>query len=194
MRRRAFIAWAGSAAALWSLSARAQPARKVHRVALIFPNAPVSDMAGPEPINRYAKVFVHALRDLGYVEGRNLILERRSAEGHYERFDAIVADLAASKIDVIVGASNFLAEAAKRVTSTLPLVAAPLIAPAETGIVASLARPGGNITGFTNDVSPEIEGKRLQMLKEVAPAVTRIAFIGTKAEWERPHGANVRAA
>jgi putative ABC transport system substrate-binding protein len=151
-------------------------------------------MAGPAPINRYAKVFVHALRDLGYVEGRNLILERRSAEGQYERFDAIVADLAASQIDVIVGASNFLAEAVKRVTSTLPLVAAPLSTPVEAGIVTSLARPGGNITGFTNDASPDIEGKRLQMLKEAAPAVTRIAFIGTKAEWERPHGVNVRAA
>jgi putative ABC transport system substrate-binding protein len=192
MRRREFIVSVGSAAALWPRAAGAQPAPTVHRVALVFPNAPVSDMAGPYPINRYAKVFVHALRDLGYLEGRNLVLERRSAEGRYERFDAILAELVASKIDVIV-APNTLAEAARRATSTVPIVLAGVFSPVEHRIVASLARPGGNITGFSFDAGPEIEGKRLQMLKEVAPAATRIAFLGTTSDWESPNGGSVRA-
>jgi putative ABC transport system substrate-binding protein len=152
-------------------------------------------MAGSDPINRYARVFVHTLRDLGYMEGRNLVLERRSAEGKYERFDAIVAELIASNIDVIIVTNTASAEAAKRRTSTLPIVmAAALVDPVEAGLVASLARPGGNITGFTYDVGPEIEGRRLQLLKEAAPAATRIAFLGTKQDWETPYGASVRAA
>jgi putative ABC transport system substrate-binding protein len=194
VRRREFITLVGGAAAAWPRTARAQPARKVYRVALVFPNAPVSDMAGSDPVNRYARVFVHALRDLGYMEGRNLVLERRSAEGKYERFDAIVAELIASNIDVIIVTNTANAEAAKRRTRTPPIVMAVLVDPVEAGLVASLARPGGNITGFTYDVGPEIEGRRLQLLKEAAPAATRIAFLGTKQDWETPYGAGLRAA
>jgi putative tryptophan/tyrosine transport system substrate-binding protein len=194
VRRRNFITLLGSAAVAWPRGACAQPARKVYRVALVFPNAPVSDMAGPDPINRYARVFVHALRDLGYMEGRNLDLERRSAEGKYERFDAIVDELVASKIDVIIVTSTASAEAAKRRTKILPIVMAALVDPVEAGIVASLARPGGNITGFTYDVGPEIEGRRLQLLKEAVPAATRIAFLGSRQDRESPHGDGARAA
>jgi putative tryptophan/tyrosine transport system substrate-binding protein len=195
MRRREFILSVGSAAAVWSRAARAQPAQRVRRVALVFPNAPVSDMAGPDPINRYAKAFVHALRDVGYVEGRHLILERRSAEGRYEQLDAIVTELVASKIDVIVipVGINAQREAAKRAASKVPVVMAGAYSPVEHRIVASLARPGGNITGFTFDAGPEIEGKRLQMLKEAVPAATRIAFLGISSDWEGPNGGSVRA-
>jgi ABC transporter substrate binding protein len=127
VRRREFITLVGGAAAAWPRMAHAQPARKVYRVALVFPNAPASDMAGSDPINHYAKAFVHALRDLGYVEGRNLVLERRSAEGKYERFDAIVEELVASKVDVIIATTTATVEAARRRSRTLPIVmAAPV--------------------------------------------------------------------
>lgn len=184
MRRREFITLIGGAAA-WPFAASAQRADRVHRVALIFPNAPVSDMTGPEPVNRYTKAFVHALRDLGYVEGSNLVLERRSAEGKYDRFAEIAAELIQGKIDVIVAANNFAIESLKRLTSTVPIIMAPSIDPVEAGLVESLARPGGNITGFTFDPGPEIEGRRLQLLKEAVPAANRIGFFGTRSEWEK---------
>jgi putative ABC transport system substrate-binding protein len=138
---------------------------------------------------------VHGLRELGYAEGKNLILERRSAEGRFERFGEILAELIARKPEVIVVAGvPELAQAAKRATSTVPIVMAAGYNPVETGIVASLARPGGNITGFTTHAGPEIEGKRLQMLKEAVPAATRIAFLGLKSVRESLDGASVRAA
>lgn len=185
MRRREFITVLGSAAATWPFAARAQQAGRVHRVALIFPNAPLSDMTGPEPVSRYVRAFVHALRDLGYAEGSSLVLERRSAEGRYDRFAEIAAELIQSKVDVIVAANNLAIDALKRVTSTVPIIMAPAIDPVESGLVESLARPGGNITGFTFDPGPEIEGRRLQLLKEAVPAASRIGFFGTRSEWEQ---------
>ena len=193
MKRREFLGGLGSVVVAWPLGARAQQAGRVYRVALIFPNAPASDMSGSEPVSRYARAFVHALRDLGYVEGSNLILERRSAEGKYERFSEIAAELVQSKIDVIVSANNLAIERLKRETSTVPIVMAPTIDPVEAGLVASLARPGGNITGFTLDAGPEIEGRRLQLLKEAAPAARRIAYLGTKYEWQQV-GPDLRTA
>src|SRR5262245_10903900 len=125
------------------------------------------------------------MRDLGYLEGSNLVLERRSSEGKCERFSEIAAELIQSKIDVIVAANNLAIESLKRVTRTVPIIMAPAIDPVEAGLVESLARPGGNITGFTFDPGPEIEGRRLQLLKEAVPAASRIGFFGTKSEWEQ---------
>ncbi len=178
---------------MWPVVARAQGAGSVRRVALIFPNAPVSDMTGPEPVSRYARAFVRALRDLGYVEGENLVLERRSAEGNYERFAGIAAELTQSKIDVIVSANNLAIEQLKRATNTVPIIMAPAVDPVQAGLVDSLARPGGNITGFTLDPGPGIEGQRLQLLKEAVPSARRIAYFGTKYEWEE-HGSELQSA
>jgi putative ABC transport system substrate-binding protein len=193
MRRREFITLLGGATVTRPFAARAQQAGSVHRVALIFPNAALSDMSGSEPTNRYARAFVHALRNLGYAEGSNLVLERRSAEGKYERFAEIAAELIRNKIDVIVAGSNPAIESLKRVTSTVPVVMAPAIDPVEAGLVKSLARPGGNITGFVLDPGPGIEGRRLQLLKEAVPVARRISFLGTKYEWEQV-GQDMRAA
>jgi len=190
MRRRRFLAALGATAS--PLAARAQPTAKIYRVGFVFPNAAVADMAGPNPANRYAAAFVQALRGLGYVEGKNLVIERRSAEGRYERFPIIVAELVASKVDVIVGASDALAEAGGRAGLAVPVVVAGLIAPLQTGVVASLARPGGNVTGFTFHAGSEIEGRRLQMLVEAVPKARRVAYLGTKLEWEGPDGTVVR--
>ena len=119
---------------------------------------------------------MQGLRALGYVEGQNLILERRSAEGRVERFGDIVAELVRLKADVIVTYTDAMAQAAKAVTTTLPIVMAGSVDPVGRGIVQSLARPGGNITGFASYDAPII-GKWLQLLKEIAPGVTRVAVL-----------------
>jgi putative ABC transport system substrate-binding protein len=139
------------------LSAGAQPAGKVYRVGLIAASVPVSEMAGPEPVSPSWRALAQGLRALGYVEGQNLILERRSAEGRHERFGDIVAELVRLKADVIVTGSTQLAGAAKAVTATVPIVMAVSVDPVSEGVVESLARPGGNITRLTSVVGPEIE-------------------------------------
>ena len=191
MKRRILLAAAAGGAA-GRFAAHAQPA-KTYRVGFVFPNAPVADMLGPEPRSRYAKAFVHALRALGYVEGQNLVLERRSAEGKSEQFDAIVSELVASRMDIIIGAGNPMAEAVKRAASTVPVVMAGLIDPLRAGIVTSLAKPGGGITGFTFHGGSEIEGRRLQMLKQAVPRANRVAYMYTSTDWEGPDGESVRA-
>ena len=161
---------------------------------MILTTSPVADIAGPDPVLPPWRALVHGLRDLGYIEGRNLVLERRSAEGRFERFGEIVTELVGRKVDVIVTAGNEAAQAAKRATSVVPIVMANSTNPVEAGIVASLARPGGNVTGLTYHTGPEVEARRLQMLKEVVPKATRIAFVGFRNEWEGPNGTSIRAA
>ena len=174
------------------LAAEAQPSGKaVYRVGLIFTTSPVSEMAGSQPVHPFARAFVHGLRDLGYVEGQNLILERRSAEGRFERFGDIVAELVRLRADVIVTVSDQMARAAKVVTTTIPIVMAVTIDPVGNGIVQSLARPGGNITGLTYVTGPEIEAKRLEILKDALPRAVRVAYL---ADWDGPSGKSFRAA
>ncbi len=176
------------------LTAEAQPAGRVYRVGLIFVTSPVSEMAGPEPVNPLARAFAHGLRDLGYVEGQNLILERRSAEGRVEQFGDIVAELVRLKADVIVTVANQMTQAAKAVTTTVPIVMGTGFDPVGEGLVQSLARPGGNITGLTISVSPEIEAKRLELLRDALPRTTRVAYLSTKENWEAASGRSVQAA
>ncbi len=193
--RRTFLATVTGATLAAPLAAGAQQAGKVYRVGLILPTTPVSEMAGPEPAIPTVRAFVQGLRALGYVEGQNLILERRSAEGRVERFGDIVAELVRLKADVIVTVGNTAVRAAKAVTTTVPIV---MIGsdPVGEGLVQSLARPGGNITGLTIAVGPEIEAKRLELLREMLPGVSRVAYLGSKEtkDWERSHGQSVRTA
>jgi putative ABC transport system substrate-binding protein len=190
MRRREFIALMGASVA-WPFTAEAQ--LKVHRVALVFTTAPVAEMAGPEPVNPYARVFVRALRALGYVEGQNLILYRRSAEGQFSRYHDIIAELIQLKTEVIQ--TGFPAvHRAEAASITVPIVSLFNFDPVEEGLVSSLARPGGNITGFTLSAGPEIDGKRIALLKEILPGAARIAYLGTNEDWEGPSGKIVRAA
>jgi putative tryptophan/tyrosine transport system substrate-binding protein len=195
MRRREFITLLGGAAA-WPLAASAQQRpTKIPRVALVFASSPVATMAGPEPANPAARAFLHGLHALGYVEGQNLVLERRSAEGRFERYGDIVAELVRLKVDVIVIVTTEGAQQAKAVTTTVPIVAvATTTDPVEAGLIDSLARPGGNITGLTISVGPEIDAKRLALLKEILPGATRVAYLGTNEDWENPWGKSVRAA
>jgi ABC-type uncharacterized transport system substrate-binding protein len=176
------------------LAADAQQAGTVHRVALIFTTSPMSEMAGPEPARPGARAFVRALRALGYVEGQNLVLERRSAEGRFERFGDIVRELVGLKCDVIVASASRIAPEARRVTTTLPIVVVVSAEPVEFGLAANLARPGGNVTGLTSDAGPEIEGKKLELLKAAVAKTTRVAVLVSRFNWERPYGQSLRAA
>jgi putative ABC transport system substrate-binding protein len=125
-----------------------------------------------------------------------LILERRTAEGRFDRFGEIVADLVRMKTDVIVTAGDPLARAAKSVTTTVPIVMASSNDPVGGGIIQSLARPGGNITGVTVFAGPDMEAKRLELLKEMLPNATRVAYLGSKEDndWNSPAGRSVRKA
>ncbi|MBI3060022.1 MAG: ABC transporter substrate-binding protein [Deltaproteobacteria bacterium] len=120
--------------------------------------------------------FRDGLRNLGYVEGQNILIEYRWAEGKYERFPALIAELVALKIDVIVTAGTPAALAVKKATTSIPFVMVAVGDPVGTGLVASLARPGGNITGLTS-ISPELEGKRLELLREVIPKLSHFAVL-----------------
>jgi len=191
-RRRFLVA---TSVLLVAPAIHAQHTQKVHRVALVFYATPLAKMAGPEPAERLARVFVHALRDLGYIEGHNLVLERRSLEGNPKRASEIAAELVRQKVDVIVSSSNVMTRAAKQATMSIPIVMAANGAPVKQGFVASLAHPGGNVTGLGYDPgTDDIDAKRLQMLREVAPKISRVAYVGTKVSWELPAAERLRAA
>jgi putative tryptophan/tyrosine transport system substrate-binding protein len=134
------------------------------------------------------------LRRLGYVEGENLILERRSAEGHFERYHEIIADLVRLDVDVIVTVGESMTLAAKAVTQTVPIVMVGGSDPVEAGLVKSFARPGGNITALVFLPALGAEAKRLELLKECLPGAVRFAYLGTSQDWEAPYGNHVRVA
>ena len=184
MRRREFLSVLSGVSA-WPITSRAQQASKVYRVGYFFSTAPLAVMIGPDPIDPVTKAFVHGLRALGYIEGQNLVLERRSAEGRFERIDEIAAELVGLKLDVIVtGSGDFMAQALQRVTKSVPIVVAGSFDPVGAGLIASLSHPGGHITGFIEYIDPEFETKRLQLLKEAVPKATRVAFLGMKEIWD----------
>ena len=133
-------------------------------------------LVGWSPERKEVQEFRQGLRDAGYAEGRDVVIEWRSANGDYSRVPELVADLVQHKVDVIVLESTVAAQAAKRATSTIPIVLAVVGDPIGSGLVASLARPGGNITGLSLMI-PELNAKRLQLLKEAIPRLTRVAVL-----------------
>src|SRR5262245_10437358 len=183
MKRREFIALI-SGAAVWPIVSRAQQIGKVHRVGLAHFIAwlPVSELVGPDPINPVARAFVHGLRDLGYVEGRNLVLERRFAEGRIERAPEIIRELVSIKADVIVTDGVPMTRAAKEVTQSVPIVMVGVGDPVKEGLIESLARPGGNITGLAALTGLENVVKRIELLKELLPGLSRVAVLLSKGE------------
>jgi putative ABC transport system substrate-binding protein len=174
--------------------AHAQPPPVAHRVGLVFVASPIAQMAGTEPVHPSVRAFVHELRRRGYVEGRNFVLERRSAEGRSERLDGILADLLRLDMDVIVVAGNDVPRIAMRMTRTVPIVMASSRSPVEAGLVASLARPDGNVTGLSIDGGPDTEARRLELLTQALPRISRVAFLGTRNDWDEPLGQATRAA
>jgi putative ABC transport system substrate-binding protein len=183
MRRRSFLLISGGLGITSPLAAAGQQRPRV--IGLVFVATPLAEMTGPDPISPQARAMVHELRDLGWIEGRNLVIERRTMDANPERAPAILAELVGHGVDVIVlSASQSLLEAARKATATVPLVANFPQDSATLGFVASLARPGGNLTGIGGVTNLGLTGKRLQMLKELAPRTTRIACVGTKLQQE----------
>jgi len=199
MRRREFISLfpAATATAMALPEARAQSANKTYRVVIIAPTGQFGDTTGRDPWTRLADAFVDGLKGLGYTDGRTVRVEGYSAEGDPQRIEDIATRVLRDPVDVIVaagGGANEVTTTLKRLTRTVPIVMANSSDPVEQGLVASLARPGGNITGFAGNTGPEFEAKRLQLLREVAPGATRLAYLGLKIDWESPAGVGVRAA
>jgi putative ABC transport system substrate-binding protein len=165
------------------LAVEAQQPAKIYRIGYLAAGFRADSTGGLEtdphqcPIRAgiYWQAFVEGLRELGYIRGQNLIIECRSIEGREERAPALAAELLRLKPDLIVAVTAANVLAAKQATSTIPIVMTGIGNPGTLGLVASLARPGGNVTGLTNMIGAEIMGKRLQILKEAVPRVSRVA-------------------
>jgi putative ABC transport system substrate-binding protein len=169
LKRREVIALIGSAAA-WPLSAHAQQPGNMPKIGFLGSST-------PEAIAPRVAAFVQRLRELGWIEGRTIAIEYRWGEGREERFAEIATEFVRLKVDVIVTSSTPAVVAAKQATTVIPIVFANSADPVGSGLVASLARPGGNATGLSNQ-SPDIAGKRLALLREAVPGLRRVAVMG----------------
>jgi putative ABC transport system substrate-binding protein len=167
MRRRTFIAILGAAAA-WPVSARAQKTARMPRLGVLLYSTPQDD---PQ-----ARALEEGLRDLGYIDGQNISIEYRFAEGKVERLPDLAADLVRLKPDVLFPLGGDVAPFVSKATQTIPIVFVMSADPLQLGLVASVARPGGNATGFSF-LQDELASKRLELLKEVAPRISRVAFL-----------------
>jgi len=183
MNRRAFTTLLGGAAVAWPIAARAQQAGKVHRIGVLETISTTLNVA-----NFYA--LREGLRQLGYAEGQNLVIEYRSADGRDDRFPGLARELLALKVDVIVTRGTPAAKAVKNATSTVPVVMMASGDPVGVGLVTSLARPGGNITGLSAIVG-ELSPKRLELIREIVPGLARIAVLANtsndavRRDWAR---------
>ncbi len=171
MRRREFIAGVSATAAL-PLTAGAQQAAKLPRIGILSPGR--SDQS--DPSRATVDALVIRLREMGYIDGQNIAVEFRFAEASAERLRGGAAELVARPVDVIVALSTTAALAAKQATATVPIVGVNMADPVEDGLVASLAHPGGNVTG-TTFLGPELVAKRLQLLREVVQQLSRVAVL-----------------
>jgi putative tryptophan/tyrosine transport system substrate-binding protein len=177
IRRREFVALLGGAAA-WPITAEAQQPLP-RRVGVL--------LVGLTPESKEAKQFRLGLRDAGYSEGRDVVIEWRSAHGDYDRVPALVADLVQSKVDMIVQDSTVGTELTKRATSTIPIVMALVLDPVGSSLIQSLAHPGGNVTGLSM-MATELYPKRLQLLKDIIPKLARVAVL-----WNPDHPFHAKA-
>jgi putative tryptophan/tyrosine transport system substrate-binding protein len=171
MRRRHFITFLAGAAVAWSRDGQAQSATKIARVGFLSPGSEQSHARDPR-----AQAFYRAMRELGWVEGTTITYERRFAEGLFDRLPELARELAQSDVAAIATASTAPALAAKAATSTIPIVIMDPGDPVAAGLVRSLSRPGGNVTGISS-ISPELAAKRLEILKDIAPAVSRVGML-----------------
>src|SRR5260370_37957431 len=169
MRRREFVTLVSGALVAWPLVARAQPSGKIWRIGFIA-----------QGYERFYDALFEGLRELGYAEGKNLVVERRYAEGHAERFQEFAAEMVRLKVDVIIVTTTPAALAVKTATATIPVVVPNAISPVESGVVASLAHPGGNVTGGAAQTAA-LSAKRLAILKEVIPGLSRGAILWNAA-------------
>jgi ABC-type uncharacterized transport system substrate-binding protein len=179
MRRREFLGMLWGAPAAWPLAARAQTA-KVARIGYLITGA----LESPETrMNRNA--FRLGLTELGYIEGRNIVIEYRAADGKIERLPGLATELVGLKVDLIVALATPAGRAAQQATTTIPIVVTAMGDPVRDGLVASLARPGGNITG-TTFLGPELVPKRLSFLRELLPTISRVAVLWHPGAFSEP--------
>lgn len=190
MRRREFITLLGGAAAIWPLAAHAQQPTKMKRIAIVRASGNKGDVVAS---NKLFRPWFEELGRLGYVEGQNLLVERYSAEGRTDHFGELARDVVSTHPDVIFLANGHLASAFKMNTATIPIVTIA-IDPVAVGIVSSIARPGGNITGVSLDAGIEIYGKQLELLLEAIPKPSNARFLVAREQWEAASGRSIRAA
>jgi putative ABC transport system substrate-binding protein len=171
MRRREFISFVGGAAAAWPLAARAQRGANIARIGYLVTGS--LESSGQRAT---VDAFRQGLRERGEGEGQTIVIEYRSADGKIERFPSLATELASIKVDLILAPNTPAARAAQQATSTIPIVAPVMGDPVEDGLVASLARPGGNITGLTF-LGPELVPKRMGLLKQALPNASRFAVL-----------------
>jgi ABC-type uncharacterized transport system substrate-binding protein len=169
IRRREFIVALGGAVAAWPLAALAQQPAKLPTIGYLGPLTPSAE-------SQWTAAFVRRLRELGWIEARSIAIEYRWAEGRSERFAEIAAEFVRLKVDVIVTAGTVPVLAAKQATLAIPIVFATVGDPVGTGIVSSLAQPGGNVTGLSNQQA-DLAGKRVGLLREVVPGLRRLAIL-----------------
>jgi putative tryptophan/tyrosine transport system substrate-binding protein len=170
MKRREFILLVGGAAAAWPFAARAQQPAKVPTIGLLVSGTTSSH-------GQWVAAFVRRLNELGWIEGRTIAIEYRWAEGRTERAAEIAAEFVRLKVDVIATSATAVVVVAKQATSIIPIVFAAAGDPVGTGLVASLARPGGNVTGLSLQ-QPDVAAKRIELLREVVPGLRRLAILG----------------
>ena len=190
MQRREFITLFGGTAATWPLAASAQQPAKMKRIALVSPATKISDMGVN---NRYYRLFFEELGRLGYVEGQNLVVERYSGEGRTEHYADMARDVVNTHPDLIFSQTTRLALNFKAATTTIPIITTTAD-PIAGGLVSSLARPGGNITGVSVDAGIDILGKRLELLLEATSKLSNARFLVSQLNWEGSVGATVREA
>src|SRR6476646_2274497 len=186
MRRREFITLLGGAAVAWPLAVRAQHPATQHRIAIFHPAIPTTLLTETGGGSAW-RAFFGELRRSGYVEGEHLIIERYCAEERDERYADVAREIVTRNPAVIVTGTNPVVIAFKAATSTIPVVAF-MLDPLKAGLVTSLARPGGNLTGITLDAGIEIWAKRLELLKEAIPSIAKAAFLGMREGWEGSFG------
>ena len=174
MQRRAFIGGVAAAATLGPRAAYAQTLAKARRIGLLMTTTPAAAA-------HIIVAFADGLRELGHVEGKNVLFEYRWAAGDRERFAEMAADLVRQHVDVLVASSQAAALAAQRATRTIPIVMVNASDPMEAGLVASLVRPGGNVTGLSQQLTREIRAKQLQLLKEMLPKMSRVGVLHSAA-------------
>src|SRR6186713_1325805 len=185
LNRREFITLLGGTAVTWPIAAPAQA--KVYAIGILETVPRAQNKANFEAL-------LNGLRELGYVEAQNLHIDYRSADGQGERFPELVAELVRNRVDLIVTRGTPAARAAKAATETIPIVMAAIGEPLGVGVVASLARPGGNVTGLSAFVT-ELAAKRVELAKELLPDVSRVGFLnnmsnpGIPPQWEITIGA-----
>ena len=176
MRRREFITVLGGAATAWPLAAWAQQTQRgSHRIAILHPSHPVTELTETSSLSYY-RAFFDELRRLGYIEGHNLTIERYSVEGHVENSSAVARSVASRNPDLIFTVGDWMVKALRETTATVPIVVVTRD-PVEEGLTQSLARPTGNITGVTVALSVEIYAKRIQLLREMVPALSRVGIL-----------------